>query len=998
MILKGEEFMKKQFKKLSLALVFAMAVSLIAPAVRVADAAEKKTFTYAEQQTGDTVTTLVMDKGEKVDLKFNNVSNWRTYKYKWQSSNSKVAVVDSAGVVTAIGTGVATIKLQISGGDGTQYTSTGVTVYVGLDQSVAIGTSSADEIKSFTIEMGKTATLKANGLKDNVGNRYSFDWSSTDTTVATISDEGVITPKAPGLTVIQLTVKKIFSGVTMKAAPIALLVTEQGGYTPVATATPAPTQKPGATATPTPKPTATPTPTPVVTNAPTATPAPTDQYVAYTATLEADNCLLLKFASPVVYNMSDISLTQMLPAGNGVVEVKWEVLKVTLNKDGTELRIVPILPFNDGEKYIIKAGSADPGKDFNVKLGAPNRLDVSYECLGTPNVAYAYDEEIAIDVPVTLSYRLYYGNVDVTETYKNKGYMTYDFASSSYEENVSLSDNELSFFEPNVSVVLNAVYTYFDENNIEREVKDVVPIRSTKLPSYSIQNRVINWTIIDTTKSDKIDWSNPVHQVVSGMEDAKIVAMLADSYGNYYVNDDRGVDVANNIYSIYDFDALFAKFGYGVEFSAANIDQLIMNSDGTLYPYQAVNNSVILVTLTDSGYNGGNYTTRTIGVCQLKILAESKLSAISAEETKVTLASQALPGFEDRFCETEVEILLKDQYGNLWNGDYDLELTAKEKAVDNALSNSGSSPARLDGTTLIINAENIKAATTSTSVTFTVTETTTKRKVTITATLKKPTMSNNEIKVTGWDLEVDTDTIKLGEMKQNELIQSAVVEAFKTSNNGIKVGLYDDLHIIDTTDYKFTSSCKEGEVYVLVLGPDGKPVDETQDSNGLGVYIDENEKCIRINVSAPSKAGNLSLDSLAAGKYTIKATRIVEERTSTPRTASLTASFTVEDNTKNITYRTVRSTKTSIDVNGNDDLRSVSEIIEELFIFDIDGKEWTEMTADMIVDVDYIINGNYIIVKGVEFAVPVESDTVFTMTYRKTVNNINKSIRIGATN
>ena len=106
----------------------------------------------------------------------------------------------------------------------------------------------------------------------------------------------------------------------------------------------------------------------------------------------------------------------------------------------------------------------------------------------------------------------------------------------------------------------------------------------------------------------------------------------------------------------------------------------------------------------------------------------------------------------------------------------------------------------------------------------------------------------------------------------------------------------------------------------------------------------------------------------------------------------------MEDNTKNITYRTVRGTKTAINVNGNNDLNNVSQIIEELFIFDIDGKEWKEMSADKIVDVNYIINGNYIIVKSVEFAVPVESDNAFTMTYRKTVTGINKSIRIGASN
>ena len=46
--------MKKNLKKLSLAVIFAMAVSLITPAAQVAEAATTKTFTYAEQKTADT--------------------------------------------------------------------------------------------------------------------------------------------------------------------------------------------------------------------------------------------------------------------------------------------------------------------------------------------------------------------------------------------------------------------------------------------------------------------------------------------------------------------------------------------------------------------------------------------------------------------------------------------------------------------------------------------------------------------------------------------------------------------------------------------------------------------------------------------------------------------------------------------------------------------------------------------------------------------------------
>ena len=289
--------MKKNLKKLSLAVIFAMAVSLITPAAQVAEAATTKTFTYAEQKTGDTVTTLVMNKGEKVDLKFNGVSNWKTYKYKWVSSNTKVAVVDSAGMITALSEGVATIKLTVSGGDGTKYTSTGVTVYVdSIEQEVTIGTSSKDEIKSYTMEMNQKIALKANGIRDNVGGRYEFNWSSTDTSVATINEKGIITPVAPGLSVIQLTVKKVFSGEEFEATPIALLVKGEG-EAPAATATPAPTKKPDATATPAPtkKPDATATPIPTATPTPTVTPVPSDKYVGYSVTLKSDKELLLTF-------------------------------------------------------------------------------------------------------------------------------------------------------------------------------------------------------------------------------------------------------------------------------------------------------------------------------------------------------------------------------------------------------------------------------------------------------------------------------------------------------------------------------------------------------------------------------------------------------------------------------------------------------------------------------------------------------------------------------
>lgn len=982
--------MKKHFRKLALAAVFAMAVSMIAPAAQAAEAATTKTFTYAEQVTGDAVTTLVMDKGEKVDLKFMGVSNWKTYTYKWASSNTKVATVDSAGIITAVGTGVATITLKISGGDGTQYKSTGVTVYVDLNQEVTIGTSSQDEIKSYTMSVNDSATLKVGGLKDNVGNRYTATWTSTDTSVAKIDENGKITPVAPGLTVIQLSVKKVFNNKTMTAAPIALLVTEADGSVS-ATATPAPTEKPNTTATPTPtqKPNATATPTPT----PTVTPVPSDEYVSYTATLEADNCLLLKFSKAVDYDISDVALYESITAGSQTVEIKRDILSATLSNGGTELRIVPSTAFSNGDKYVVKAGSADTGKTVNVVLGAPNRLEVTYECLGASGKAYAYDEELAIDVPVTLSYRLYYGNIDVTESYKNSGYITYTNLTTKYDDYIDIAGDVLNFYKSGISVTLTAEYTYWNDTT-EKTIKNTFNIASQKLPTYAVSTAV-KWTIIDTTKTDKIDWNNTVHEVISYNENAKLVVMVADTYGNFYVTDERGVDTENNIYYVGDFDSLLSRFGYSIELAAADDNYVSILEDGTMYPYQATSKSNILVNLIDSGSNSGKYSSKTIGVCQMKILAESKLSTISAESTKVTLASQAEAGYAERFCETDVEILLKDQYGNEWTGDYDFELSSTNSTVNRALDGSSSAPAVLNGTTLHINAENIMDVTSATTITFVVTETTTNKKATVIATIQKPTTTNGEIKVSGWSLAIDKTSIKLGEIDADTLTQSVVVETLRNSSNGVSVGLYSDLHILESSTYQFLSSnCKVDEVYVLVLGPDNKPVEKAADANSIGVYADAD--CVRINVTAPEKSGSLTLESLAAGKYTVKVTRITSTSGTTASKITLTTSFTVEDSTKTVAYRSMKSTQTSLTVSGDNDLAGVKEIIAELFTFSLDGKEWTDFTVDMIKDVDFTVNGSYVRIKDIDFAVPVEGIN-FTMTYTKNVL-INRTIKTGVSN
>lgn len=974
--------MRKQTKKIAFAVVLSMAMSLTAPSQMSAFAAAK-TFYYAEQNTGETIKELALEIGEQVDLKFMGVSDYKSYSCKWTSSDEKVAVVDSGGNITARGKGTAVIKLIV--GDESKYTSAGVKVSVGEEISVKLGTSATNTPTFYSIQKGRTVDFNFYGLLDGAEERFVCEWNSTDPLVATVSSSGKITGLNEGITVIEAKLRNKVTGTEYYARPIAIQV-----ITDSVIATPTVTPRPIVTTIPTV------TPTPVVTA--TTTPIPSDGTISYTARLESDNCILLTFPKEVEYDVTDISLDQVVPVGSQTTEVAKE-FNATVSSDGLEVRITPIDYFQNGEKYIVRVGESDKGKTIIVRIGIPTQVQVSFECLGKKGVAYAYDDEVGIDVPVELSYQLYSNGVNVTETYGNSGYITYELISPKNSDKVSLSDDILNFFAANTIASLKATFTYYDANGNIKTVTNTVAIRATKLPNYGIVTGNTKWTIINDSDT-KIDWTNVVHNTIAGTDNQKIVALLEDTYGNLYCTDERGVDIANGIYSINDYDQLFANMGYIVEFD--NIDNsqpFIVMEDGELFTYQQVSKGYAVLNILNTGMSSAN---NQKFMCDVEVKAEGKLSTVSVESASVVLAANALPGFEDKFCQTEVDILLKDQYGREWTGDYNLELSSAISDINQALDGSSDAPAYLDGTTLHIDAENILEALSvnRSSISFVVTETNTKRKVTVNVSLKTPTTSNGEIKVSSWKIDMQEKSVSIGDSDLEDLTKSANLEIYKVSSNGINVGLYNDaskIKVQEKANHKFTTSnCAEDEIYVLVIGPDGKPVKEAETSDSLGVWFDEAENCVKINVAAQQSSGSLLLESLAEGRYTVTVTRIKSVGTNVSK-AVLTTNFEVEDNTKEVTLRSVKNRKTSIPVDSADDLINVRKIIAELFVFNLDGKVWTTLTEDMITNVKYryVEKTNYIVVQSVEFAVPYGDNETSSMSYKRTVENINKAIQTG---
>lgn len=128
-----------------------------------------------------------------------NATGTGTLTYAWNSSNTAVATVDNLGVVTALTAGTTDITYTVTDGTATacQATSPAFTVTVNaLPVAGAITGGNA-------VCMGSSLTLTSNATGSPT---LIYTWNSTNTSVATVSNSGAVTPVSPGTTDITYTV------------------------------------------------------------------------------------------------------------------------------------------------------------------------------------------------------------------------------------------------------------------------------------------------------------------------------------------------------------------------------------------------------------------------------------------------------------------------------------------------------------------------------------------------------------------------------------------------------------------------------------------------------------------------------------------------------------------------------------------------------------------------------------------------------------------------
>lgn len=203
--------------------------------------------------------TLTMQSGETQKLTATISPSTAYYETgDWSSSNVNVATVDSQGNVTAKGAGTAIISCTAKDPGKVKGTCT-----VTVGQSAVPVSSITLSKQSLSLEVGNTSTISATVNPSNATNK-NVSFTSLNTNIATVSQNGTITAKAAGNTTIrctaqdgsgkyadcQLTVTKktvTVHSVSLSATNVKLAVNGTKTLTPVVSVTPDESQYKGVT-------------------------------------------------------------------------------------------------------------------------------------------------------------------------------------------------------------------------------------------------------------------------------------------------------------------------------------------------------------------------------------------------------------------------------------------------------------------------------------------------------------------------------------------------------------------------------------------------------------------------------------------------------------------------------------------------------------------------------------------------------------------------------
>ena len=137
-------------------------------------------------------------------------SNAEDKTISWESSDSSVLVVSSAGKLTAVGVGTATITAKTSRGTSKKFT---ITVNEVMAESISLADNESE------ILLGESKTLECKFTPENTTDK-TVVWTTSDDSVISVSEDGEITANKLGMATITATHKELTDSIEIEVKPI----------------------------------------------------------------------------------------------------------------------------------------------------------------------------------------------------------------------------------------------------------------------------------------------------------------------------------------------------------------------------------------------------------------------------------------------------------------------------------------------------------------------------------------------------------------------------------------------------------------------------------------------------------------------------------------------------------------------------------------------------------------------------------------------------------
>ena len=350
---------------------------------------------------------------------------------------------------------------------------------------------------------------------------------------------------------------------------------------------------------------------------------------------------------------------------------------------------------------------------------------------------------------------------------------------------------------------------------------------------------------------------------------------------------------------------------YTFESSDKSVLMLASNKVGT-------NNSIAITALKNgTAYILVKKDDKVVGSVAIDIVAERAVATLDVDKSAVTLS-------QDLTNDTKkVNVTLKDQYGDKWAGDYNLNVECLSTDAKNA-----------QGNTLTVNAVNANAA--SKYFTFTAK---TGKDVTFNATAEK---GNYVYKISYKkdNKEVAAKTVSVAVKKADV---NATVSAYRLDIDNSNV------------DMKVDNDNKEKIINIQMIGvADGVDKEVENDAtftvkkaDGTKIFVGNKnaETTTHAAISASTgslvvkpviiSGGALAVKQLDAGTYTVIAEKNIVEN-GTTKTVTISTSFTITDTQAKAEVEVKNNT-----VTGN----TVEQMLKDAIIVTFDGKTYTSVAS-----------------------------------------------------